>query len=615
MLIEPIVDEIPAGGRRAEELSGPERVAYWTPLPGGWVVLAGWCREWTSPPPVHDLPRLTVLPRLFAQPAGTDSAMPYLAAVSPIGPMEASSIDLGGHTVIFDPTRAEVVDVQSLAGLVFAGVNSALRADAASFLAGLQSSGAEAGADQALAIELRAFRDAVRVRPPSCNIEAGMSQGLFVDEVHRVDGRSMYIRGWMRDSSADITGLTVIAPEGARAELLGGLVRFKRTDVEQFYGASPDEQVTARSGFLGYFELPAPSHLSDGWVVEMRNSAGVVTEAGAPPIIDDDAATRACVLRDLVHEPIGDETLVRDHAFPALSKLQDRRSRDCVIEVVTQFGTPPKDPDVTIIVPLYRRIDFLEHQLGHWVDDPDLTAADLIYVLDSPEQAAALQSYAAQLYRLYGVPFRTAVLRRNVGYALANNAGASLARGRLLLLLNSDVIPDARGWLATMVDFLDRTPAAGVVGAKLLYEDESIQHGGMYFVRPEGSAWWENAHYFKGLHRSFPPANVTRVVPAVTGACLLIPLQLWSRVGGLQGSYVQGDYEDSDLCLRLASLGYQAWYLPDAELYHLEGQSYETDLRRLTSRFNTWLHTHLWGGRITELMARAEEEPLIVRRN
>jgi hypothetical protein len=47
----------------------------------------------------------------------------------------------------------------------------------------------------------------------------------------------------------------------------------------------------------------------------------------------------------------------------------------------------------------------------------------------------------------------------------------------------------------------------------------------------------------------------------------------------------------------------------------LEGQSYETDLRRLTSRFNTWLHTHLWGSRITDLMERVGEEPLIVRRN
>ncbi|HEX8770109.1 MAG TPA: glycosyltransferase, partial [Acidimicrobiales bacterium] len=244
---------------------------------------------------------------------------------------------------------------------------------------------------------------------------------------------------------------------------------------------------------------------------------------------------------------------------------------------------------------------------------PDLATADLIYVLDSPGQASALASYATQLHRLYGVPFRTVILRRNVGYALANNAGASFARGRLLLLLNSDVLPVARGWLSTMVDFLDRTPGAGAVGPKLVYEDESIQHGGMYFVRPEGLPLWENAHYFKGLHRSFPPANVARLVPAVTGACLLLSLDVWSRIGGFTGSYVQGDYEDSDLCLRLGNLGLETWYLPQAELYHLEGQSYQTDLRRLTSRFNTWLHTYLWDARITDLMRPTVESRPSVR--
>ena len=65
---------------------------------------------------------------------------------------------------------------------------------------------------------------------------------------------------------------------------------------------------------------------------------------------------------------------------------------------------------------------------------------------------------------------------------------------------------------------------------------------------------------------------------------------------------MQGDYEDSDLCLRIGRAGYDCWYLPAAELYHLEGQSYPTPLRRLTSRFNTWLHTDLWDARIAELM-------------
>jgi GT2 family glycosyltransferase len=583
--------------------SGAERVAYACPVPGGRVVLAGLYRSsGTAVAATADLPRIAASRILFTPADGDRSAVGFVAAIPATEPMPRAVIDLGGYVVVLDPDRVEIVDVHTLATLALAGVGSTTRAEVAAFLATLQPADPDARVAKALAIELRMFRDAVRERPPSCHIDADRSQGLYVDVVHRIDERSFYVRGWMRDSSAEITGLTAIAPEGARVELLGGLVRFGRPDVEQFYGASAEEQSTARPGFLGYFELDAPSHLADGWVLEMRNRDDVVVEAGAPPVVDDDAAARLAVLHDLVHELPGGETLVRDHAFPALSKLQDRRSRDGVVDRVTQYGAPPDQPDVTVVVPLYQRIDFLEHQLAHWVDDDDLARADLVYVLDSPDQAAALDAYAIQLHRLYGVPFRTVVLRRNAGYALANNAGASVARGRLLLLLNSDVLPDRPGWLSTMVDFLDCTPHAGVVGPKLVYEDESIQHGGMYFVRRDGSTLWENAHYFKGLHRSFPPANVARVVPAVTGACLLLPLDLWSRIGGLKGTYVQGDYEDSDLCLRLADLGYETWYLPDAELFHLEGQSYQTHVRRLTSRFNTWLHTHLWDARITELM-------------
>src|SRR5206468_1553596 len=109
--------------------------------------------------------------------------------------------------------------------------------------------------------------------------------------------------------------------------------------------------------------------------------------------------------------------------------------------------------DVSIIVPLYQRIDFLEHQLAQFVHDPDIRQAELIYVLDSPELKIGLRHSAAQLSSLYRIPFRIATLKRNVGFAGANNIGASLARGRLLLLLNSDVLPDRSGWLKTMRAF------------------------------------------------------------------------------------------------------------------------------------------------------------------
>ena len=119
------------------------------------------------------------------------------------------------------------------------------------------------------------------------------------------------------------------------------------------------------------------------------------------------------------------------------------------------------------------------------------------------------------------------------------------------------------------------------------------------------AAVWENQHYFKGLERTFRSANTARKVPGVTGACLMISRALYLEQGGLRGMYVRGDYEDSDLCLRLMTSGYDNWYLPDVELYHLEGQSYAPSIRRVANQYNMWLHSHIWGERITALIEGA----------
>jgi GT2 family glycosyltransferase len=155
-----------------------------------------------------------------------------------------------------------------------------------------------------------------------------------------------------------------------------------------------------------------------------------------------------------------------------------------------------------------------------------------------------------------------------------------------------------------MQTFYDVTPRIGALGVKLLYEDDTLQHAGLYFRRDADAAVWENQHYFKGLERTFASANVARTVPAVTGACLMIARALYLQQGGLRGMYIQGDYEDSDLCLRLLTSGYDNWYLPDVELYHLEGQSYGWTGRTRTSRYNAWTHTRLWNDTIQAAMAR-----------
>jgi GT2 family glycosyltransferase len=456
--------------------------------------------------------------------------------------------------------------------------------------------------DRALATSLNRVRDALRDPLPTSVVDRDSSLCLQVDALYRIDTRSFYIEGWSR-SERRLTELIALSPEGWAVDLSDRAYRYARPDVAEFLGET-DSILTNEYGFVAYFELPVGTPMPTGWLVQAKVKDGSGVEAAVPAVTTDERLIRESIVGDVDLERLPNDALRRRHLLPALARIQRRVAEQTVIEEVTQFGSPPVQPLATVVVPLYKRVDFLEQQLAQFVLDPGMCRADLVYVLDSPEDAPYLRALALQLHRLYRVPFRLAILTRNGGYSTANNLGASLARAQHLLLLNSDVLPDEPGWLSRLVSFYESTPRAGAVSPKLLYEDDTLQFAGLYFDRPEGAHLWSNEHFYKGLHRDFPDANEARPVPAVTGACLLISTELFREVGGLRGGYVQGDYEDSDLCLRLAEAGYENWYYPAVSLYHLEGQSYPSDVRKATTEFNKWLHTHLWEKQLASQPAR-----------
>jgi GT2 family glycosyltransferase len=463
------------------------------------------------------------------------------------------------------------------------------------------SAAMEGNASFELSASLHGIREVLRERLPLGVVSEDHPVGLGVEAILAVDGSSFWVSGWMHDE--DGRGeVTVVSPESSRLVVTEIANRYERPDVRQFYSGLGVER-TRDHGFTAHFSLPAPSLLSGGWIAELRTSDGIQLEIRCPDVIRDPEVVRSTILGELGNGGRVGGRLAADHGRAALTRLQRRIVAESRIESVDEYGEPPRDPAVSIVIPLYKRLDFLEHQLLHFSRDPDLARAELIYVLDSPEQAEDLERLARELFALYELPFRVVNLTSSAGFAGANNHGIEVARSRRLLLLNSDVIPDRPGWIGALNEFHDATPEIGALGPKLLYEDDSIQHAGLYFDRPAGSDLWENAHCFKGLHREFPAANVARPVPAVTGACMMIDRDLYEQVGGLPLYYVQGDYEDSELCLRLAEAGRESWYLPSVELYHLEGQSYLPGVRRVQSEYNMWLHTSLWGEQIEELMA------------
>jgi GT2 family glycosyltransferase len=492
-----------------------------------------------------------------------------------------------------------VHDIGQLLRCGLASASTIERDRALAFLVRVATKGLSAMPSE-LAANLTVACRILRESLPAAIIDRSLAPSAEIELMVRVDPHHVYFRGWIGRGPSDLARVSLVSPEGARANVPPSAFRFSRQDVVDFYGI--DSQGTDEFGVASLCEFESPTWGVDGWSLEIETKDHTSMEVICPPLIDALHEARDRLVAEMALEQLPSEALRAHHLLPAITRIQSRLSRSIRIARTEQFGVPPKRPEVSIIVPLYKRLEFVEHQLAQFVHDPEIARADLIYVLDSPEQEQRLLAEAERLARLYPVPFRVAVLSANGGYSTANNLGMTLARGPLALLMNSDVLPDEPGWLGKLVAFHRGLSNPGAVAPKLVYEDDSLQHAGMYFERPIGARLWANEHYFKGMHRSFAAACRNRPVPAVTAACLLVRTSLYRDVQGLHGTFIQGDFEDSDLCLRLHERGCENWYAADVTLYHLEGQSYPSAQRHANGEFNRWLHTHLWDRRIASLM-------------
>jgi GT2 family glycosyltransferase len=317
-----------------------------------------------------------------------------------------------------------------------------------------------------------------------------------------------------------------------------------------------------------------------------------------------DVSLRNEILDTIVGAGLDKEMLSAVYS-PAVSPLQTAINSRQAVRRTEQYGRR-SSRRCSIIVPLYREIGFLRSQLMAFSVDPFIRDhAEIIYVVDDPAIASIVSAYCEGAMYSYSCDLRVVVLERNGGYALANNFGAKVAEGEILALLNSDVIPEHPGWLEALADRLATLPEESVIGPRLLYADGSLQHAGMYFDRLS-SGFWQNFHFWKGYGRFFPPSQVECAVPAVTGACMVLAQRSFVGVGGFTPDYIVGDYEDSDLCLKLRAKGGVCLYVPSVELRHFERQSMPRDtvnVDRGSTQYNRALHSLNWDAAIREVMS------------
>lgn len=254
---------------------------------------------------------------------------------------------------------------------------------------------------------------------------------------------------------------------------------------------------------------------------------------------------------------------------------------------------PSPPPRVSVIIPTRDRADLLAKTLEGLLtgtDYPDLEVVVLDNDSREPETAALLARYAGEA-RIRVLPVPGAF-----NFSDLSNRGAAAATGGVLLFLNNDIEVREPGWLSEMVRHAVR-PGIGAVGAKLLYPDGTIQHGGVV-LGIDGVA----SHSHLGMPDADPGYFARMVlvheVSAVTGACLAMRAEVFAEVGGFDARDLKVAFNDVDLCLRIRAAGYRIVWTPFAKLVHHESKSRGAeDTPEKRARFEAEMNTMLdrWG--------------------
>ncbi|GJD77759.1 hypothetical protein GCM10007886_53890 [Methylobacterium gregans] len=229
---------------------------------------------------------------------------------------------------------------------------------------------------------------------------------------------------------------------------------------------------------------------------------------------------------------------------------------------------PDPRPAASLIVPTRDRLDLLRPCVESLLatDWPDL---DLV-VIDNDSREPETRAYLDGLTaagRARVLPWPGAF-----NFAAMNNEAARIARGRILVFVNNDVVATDPGWLAAMARHALR-PEIGAVGAKLIDGAGRIQHGGIVLGTGGGLVTHAHRHFPGDAPGYLARLTVPHRVSAVTAACLMVEARTFASVGGFDAESFAVDFNDVDLCLRLNAAGHHTLMVPEAALRHYEGLS------------------------------------------
>lgn len=231
-------------------------------------------------------------------------------------------------------------------------------------------------------------------------------------------------------------------------------------------------------------------------------------------------------------------------------------------------------PEISIIIVNWNTKDLVVDCINSILDSNPKVSYEIIAVDNGSEDESVNQLKNLKTKKLKSL--KIIENKTNLGFAKANNQGIKVAKGDYVLLLNSDAIVK-KGTLDELYGFARSTRYAGVVGARLLNPDGSIQASCFHFPSIFNAIrqYWLGE---EGLFEKYAPkGSISKEVDIVVGAAFLITPLAKARLGELDERYFFF-YEDFDYCRRVKDAGLKVYYLPSAEVVHKHGST----IRKMT---------------------------------
>ena len=224
-----------------------------------------------------------------------------------------------------------------------------------------------------------------------------------------------------------------------------------------------------------------------------------------------------------------------------------------------------ENPMVSIVIPCYNQIHYTYACLQSILEfTKDVTYEVIIADDVSTDATAEIGRFVDGL-----VICRN---QTNQGFLRNCNQAAKAAKGKYIMFLNNDT-KVTEGWLSSLVNLIESDDTIGMVGSKLVYPDGRLQEAGG-IIWSDGSGW----NYGRLDDPDKAEYNYVKDVDYISGAAILLSVDLWKQIGGFDERFAPAYCEDSDLAFEVRKAGYRVVYQPLSKVIHFEGVSNGTDV-------------------------------------